>query len=117
MDSVIAYCGLVCTDCAAYVATQLGDRAALERVAAKWREEYNAPGMTAESIRCDGCLGSDGHKCGHCSECDVRACAMARAVANCAHCPDYGCQTIEGFLSFVPDARARLDGIRAALTA
>jgi hypothetical protein len=49
MDKMIAYCGLVCTDCPAYVATQANDRDALERVAAQWREEYNAPGLTVES--------------------------------------------------------------------
>jgi len=27
MDKIIAYCGLVCSDCPAYIATQAGDRA------------------------------------------------------------------------------------------
>jgi hypothetical protein len=115
MDSIIAYCGLVCTDCPAYVATQADDREALERVAIQWREEYGAPNITVESILCDGCLTDDGHKCSHCSECEMRACGMSRGVANCAHCPDYACQKLEGFFGFVPDARALLDGIRAGL--
>jgi hypothetical protein len=42
---------------------------------------------------------------------------MGRGVINCAHCPEYACATLEGFLGFVPEARARLDGIRAALGA
>ena len=29
MDKMIAYCGLVCTDCEAYIATQANDLAAL----------------------------------------------------------------------------------------
>ena len=37
MDKIIAYCGLVCSDCSAYVATQANDQEALERVAAQWR--------------------------------------------------------------------------------
>jgi hypothetical protein len=40
---------------------------------------------------------------------------MALNVANCAHCADYGCEKIEGFFGFVPEARATLDGIRAEL--
>lgn len=115
MAEMIAYCGLICTDCPAYIATQANDRVALEQVAAQWREEYNAPEITVESVTCDGCLGTAGRKCGHCSECDVRACAMARAVANCAYCDDYGCETIARFFGFVPDAQIRLDGIRARL--
>jgi hypothetical protein len=117
MDKMIAYCGLVCTDCPAYVATQADDRSALERVAAQWREEFDAPNITAGWVICDGCLGTAGHKCGHCSECDIRACAMALNVANCAHCADYACDRLEGFFGFVPDARTLLDGIRADLVA
>jgi hypothetical protein len=114
MERMIAYCGLVCTDCPGYIAAQANDRTELERVAAMWREEYNAPDITVESVICDGCT-VDGRKCGHWSECEIRACAMQRGMINCAHCTDYGCQIIEGFFSFVPEARATLDGIRAGL--
>ncbi|MBU0492351.1 MAG: DUF3795 domain-containing protein [Chloroflexi bacterium] len=115
MDQIIAYCGLVCTDCPAYIATQADDRAALERVAAQWREEYNAPNMTVESIICDGCLDDAGRKCGHCAECEIRACGVERGVVNCAYCADYACEKLEGFFGFVPAARIVLDGVRAAL--
>jgi hypothetical protein len=117
MDEIIAYCGLLCTDCPAYVATQANDRAALERVAAEWREEFNAPNITVESVMCDGCLTDDGYKCGHCAECEIRACGQERGVINCAYCADYACEKLQGFFSFVPDARTRLDGIRAGLAA
>lgn len=117
MNDMIAYCGLVCTECPAYIATQADDRAALERVAAQWREEFNAAGLTAESVICDGCLGTTGRKFGHCSECEIRACAMGRSVINCAHCDDYGCEIITGFFGFVPEARSRLDDIRTQLFA
>ena len=45
----------------------------------------------------------------------MRACGLERGVLNCAHCEDYACEKLEGFLGFVPDARAILDGIRAGL--
>jgi hypothetical protein len=117
MDKIIAYCGLVCTDCAAYIATQANDRAALEQVAAQWREEFNAPEITVEGILCDSCLTDVGRKCGHCFECQMRACAMGRGLLNCAHCADYACDKLQGFFGFVPQARATLDGIRAGLAA
>ena len=56
MDKLIAYCGLDCAKCPAYVATQSGDPAELERVAAEWREAFNMPDLTVESLICDGCL-------------------------------------------------------------
>ena len=115
MERMVAYCGLACTDCPAYIATQADDRAALERVAARWREEYDAPEITIESVICDGCLGDAGRKCSHRTECEIRACAVARSVANCAHCPDYACEKLEDFFGFVPDARATLDEVHRAL--
>ena len=117
MDKIIAYCGLVCTDCPAYIATQADDRAALERVAAQWREEFNAPNISVESVICDGCLTDEGRKCGHCFECEVRACGVEQGVANCAHCDKYACDKLETFFGFAPDARVTLDGIRARLVA
>jgi hypothetical protein len=115
MDRIIAYCGLVCTDCPAYIATQANDRAALARVAAQWREEYDAPDITVESVICDGCTTEGERKCSHWYECNIRICGTERGVVNCAYCDDYGCEEIEGFFSFVPDARARLDAIGQGL--
>jgi len=115
MDRIIAYCGLVCTDCPAYIATQANDQAALERVAARWREEYNAPNITVESVICDGCLETGERHCSHCAECDIRACGIERGVANCGHCDDYACAKLERFFGFVPDARAVLDEVRRSL--
>jgi hypothetical protein len=114
MSMMIAHCGLVCTDCPAYVATQAEDHAALERVAAQWREEFNAPNITVEAVACDGCL-TDGRKCSHCFECKIRACAMERAVTNCAHCSDYACDSLDEFFGLVPSAQATLDGVRTTL--
>ncbi|MCK4450756.1 MAG: DUF3795 domain-containing protein [Anaerolineae bacterium] len=115
MDKMIAYCGLVCTDCEAYIATQANDLAALEQMAVKAREEFNMPDLTVESAMCDGCLSNSERLCGYCFECQVRACGVERGVVNCAHCDDYACEKLAGFFGFVPDARATLDGIRQGL--
>ena len=115
MNRMIAYCGLVCSDCPAYIATQANDQAALLRVRDQWRQEYNAPDMAVDDVTCDGCL-VGGLKCSHCADCDIRACGVSRAVANCAHCADYAtCAKLERFFGFVPDAKAVLDQVRALL--
>ena len=115
MNKIVAYCGLVCSECPAYTATQANDRAALEQVAAQWREQYNAPDITVEGVICDGCLGTDGRHCAHCFECNIRACGMERGVENCAHCDDYACEKLEGFFRFAPQAKVSLEGIRQGL--
>lgn len=113
MEQMIAYCGLVCTDCDAYLATQADDRDALERMAKRAREEYGVPDATVESVMCDGCLAESDRLCGYCYECQVRACG----VVNCAHCDDYGCEKLVAFWNMAPAARTTLDAIRAGLTA
>jgi hypothetical protein len=116
MKEIIAYCGLVCSDCPAYVATQANDMAALEKVAAQWREQFNSPELTAESILCDGCLAGEGSRqIGYCAMCEIRACGMQKGVANCAHCSDYACEKVEAFFAHAPNARSVLDGIRSGL--
>jgi len=113
MDTIIARCGIVCSECEGYKATQANDREELERVAKKWSELFHAP-ITAEYVVCDGCLTTTGRMGGHLAECDIRACAIEHNVLNCAYCDEYGCAKITGFLAQVPEARQTLEKIRAS---
>jgi len=114
MEKMIAYCGLTCAECPAYVATKAGDEEALAKVAEQWSAEYNTQ-LTADDCRCDGCLSETGPWMSHCSECGIRACGVEKGVENCAHCDEYGCDKLTEFFGFVPDAKTTLDGIREAL--
>jgi hypothetical protein len=115
MDKMIAYCGLDCTQCPAYIATQADDWEALERTAAMWREQFNEPRITAESVVCDGCKGG-GRLSGYCGMCEILACAKERGLETCAPCADYdGCGKLATFHEHAPDAKATLDGLRAAV--
>ena len=114
MERIVAYCGLVCSECEAYLLTQANDTAGLERLAAKWRREYNAPDMTAANVMCDGCLvGERLNSYG--SMCPIRACGSERGVANCAHCADYACANLQQFFNIAPSARETLEEIRRTL--
>ena len=66
MATLIAACGLDCSQCESYQATQSNDLLALGAVVEKWSQEYHASGLTVENIQCDGCM-SAGHNVGHCS--------------------------------------------------
>jgi len=114
MERMIAYCGIVCTDCPAYIATQTNNRALLESTAKQWSEQFNVP-IPPEGILCDGCLAQSDRLCGHCYECTIRACGMQHKVANCGVCPDYGCEQIKAFLVQAPEAAKVLEQVRAGL--
>jgi hypothetical protein len=110
MDTMIAYCGLDCFQCEAYKATQAHDEAAKAEIANKWQQAFNAPGITAAFVTCDGCLNEQGHLGGHCLECDIRACGVARGVANCGHCSDRNtCGKLSEFFKMAPEAKVNLD--------
>ena len=116
MNPIIAFCGLNCSACEAYLATQANDRDAQERLVAKWKVEFNAPDMTIESVTCDGCLAFNGRLGGYCLQCPIRACGVERKVANCAYCADYGaCEKLAGFFAQAPAAKTTLDEIRRTL--
>lgn len=120
METIVAYCGLVCSECDAYVATQTNDLETLERLAQHAREELGVEDATAETTMCDGCLTESGRQIAYCATCEIRACGVERGVVNCAHCADYVhdgavCEKLEGFFTQVSDARRVLDEIRASL--
>jgi uncharacterized protein DUF3795 len=113
MSKMISRCGLVCTECPAYLATQANDEQKAKETAALWTKMYNTE-VKIEDVWCDGCL-VEGKKCVHCGECEIRACVIERKLDNCAHCADYGCDKISGFFQMVPDAKSTLDQIRKNL--
>ena len=114
MDKMIAYCGLVCTGCPAYLATLKDDDAERQRVAELWSKEFGGD-FKAEDINCDGCLSPGPRIFSHCNQCEIRKCGMGKGVENCAHCADYACDRLSGFLSSVPMARETLEGERKGL--
>ncbi len=118
-NQLLAICGLDCAACESRIATQANDQAALERIAAKWREEFHAPDITAASVMCDGCTAPGTRRSGYCSMCEIRACGTGRGVANCAYCGEYAsCEKLAAFLQMggpSSPAKANLETIRATL--
>lgn len=113
MSTILGACGLVCSECEAYKATQANDPDAIARTAAEWSKMFNAD-IKPEFVWCDGCLTAGARKCGHCAECDIRACVVGRGISNCGECVDYACGKITRFFEMAPDVKAKLDEIKAA---
>jgi hypothetical protein len=107
MGNLIAYCGLNCIECDAYIATQNNDQSLREKTAAEWSKGYNFT-FTPEMINCTGCKGS-GVQVGHCSECEIRNCAMTKNVVNCGACGEFTtCKKINDFIAQVPHVKNNL---------
>jgi Protein of unknown function (DUF3795) len=112
-ERLLGACGLVCSECDAFKATQAGDQAALAAVAAAWSKQFGAD-IPVESVSCDGCLTPGERKCGHCAECDIRACVAQHGYATCAQCSDFACDKLAEFLKMAGDGpREVLESLRA----
>jgi hypothetical protein len=109
---MVAYCGLICTDCDAYIATQAQDMEALARMAEKASAEMNME-LTVADAMCDGCRATTGRQIGYCQECAIRLCGLQHHIDTCAACDDYSCAEIEAFSPPGSEHRATLDDLRA----
>ena len=110
MKEMIAYCGLVCSKCPTFIATQNNDDIAREKTAAFLSEKYNL-NFKAEEINCDGCLSSGARLIGYCNTCEVRKCAITKSVENCSVCDDQPCEKLNKFHEFSPDAKASFESL------
>ena len=87
MRDIIAYCGLDCEKCDAYIATKNDDWALREKTAKLWSELNNVP-ILPEHINCDGCR-RDGKKTVFCeSLCPIRVCALEKGFETCGGCAE-----------------------------
>ena len=114
MEKMMAYCGLICTKCPAYIATQKDSDEERKKVAEMWSEEFKSE-IKFEDINCDGCLAEKGKLFGYCSQCKIRKCARVKNLENCAYCDDYPCERLNKFFGFAPEAKNKLDEIKQNL--
>ncbi|MFW5912563.1 MAG: DUF3795 domain-containing protein [Candidatus Hadarchaeota archaeon] len=108
MEDPIAYCGLNCTECPAYIAKQDDDEKLREKTAEFWSKEFG--NFHPEEINCDGCK-SDGELLKYCNECPIRSCATSSRLENCGHCADYPCDELAEHHENIKDAKETLDEI------
>ena len=104
MKKMIAYCGLDCEKCDAYLATLRDDQALREKTAKAWSELNHVP-ILPEHINCLGCR-ADGIKTVFCdSLCEIRQCALKKGVETCSDCEELEkCRTVGAILADNPEA-------------
>ena len=109
MKTMIAYCGLDCEKCDAYIATIQNDRNLREKTAKLWTE-LNGVEITPEMIHCEGCR-ANGVKTPYCeSLCPVRQCAMNRNMETCGSCAEINnCGKVGAIIGKNPEARKNLE--------
>lgn len=110
MSRMIAYCGLVCSNCPTFLATQNDDDIAREKTAAFYSEKFGF-NLKPEEINCDGCISEGGKLIGYCQSCEIRKCCREKALDSCTICDEQPCEKLIKFHEFSPDAKASFDAL------
>jgi hypothetical protein len=106
---MLAYCGIDCSACAAYMATQANDVKKLTHLVGEWfkgSQNYTI-------VMCDGCK-SESRIMQWCKECPTRLCARARTLESCALCRNYGCEKLLKVFEASQEAQTNLECLRRA---
>lgn len=108
---MIAYCGLDCSVCKVFKATQTNDIEWKKQIVKHWSDQGEIK-FTPDDATCHGCK-SDVIS-GFCRKlCQVKPCAEEKKVKTCAHCENYPCGKLKEFLTNEdPVAKKNLEEIR-----
>ncbi|MEJ5284807.1 MAG: DUF3795 domain-containing protein [Brevinematia bacterium] len=106
---MIAFCGLDCSKCPAYIATIKNDDNERKKVAKEWSQMFHAD-ITPDSVNCYGCKTEGKPRFYYCANmCEIRKCAVSKGVENCGKCKNYSCIMLEEFLKNAPVAKENLE--------
>jgi hypothetical protein len=119
MKEMISFCGLTCHKCPIYLATREQDTNKKHQmrveIAQAIYEIYKEKMEAKDVTDCDGCKTEKGRLFSGSTKCEIRKCAKAKGIENCAHCSEYACEKLEKFFATGPEAKAQLDMIRSRI--
>jgi len=110
---LIAFCGLKCDKCLAFIATKDDDNLKRKETAELWSKQFNTV-IKTEDINCEGCVSRNNVLFNHCTVCEIRKCGLSKGIMNCAYCTDYACDKLEDFFKLMPEAKNTLEVVRKA---
>jgi len=105
MEAILARCGYRCDLCLAYRPNVKANPGSQQSLSDGWHKYFGFR-IPAELIICDGCMAEDPQLIDR--ACPVRPCVIERALANCAQCPDYGCERLVERLVVYEEIAARI---------
>lgn len=104
MERIIAYCGIVCSECDVYLATVNNDENLKKELAKRYTTDEQI--ARPEDFYCEGCFNIKGEGC------KIRQCAYGKGHQNCAACSSYFCALLDGHFADSPQSKVVLDEIR-----
>jgi len=116
VETMMAYCGLVCDTCPIHLASLEPDEAIRARmkisIAEQCLQVYGIKLRPEDIDACDGCKSTSGRLFSGCLACKIRKCASMKQLENCAWCEEYPCDDLKAHFSLDPQSEIRLEKIR-----
>jgi hypothetical protein len=106
-----ACCGLDCSLCPTFLATQSDDDVARAKTAALYAKKFGLV-FQPEDINCDGCQTSGGRQIAYCRVFEIRECCPAKGLENCVDCDQQPCEPLIKFHEFSPEAKAFFEALK-----
>lgn len=111
MENMIAFCGIDCSECGTFKATQNDSDKEREKVAERWSSR--GAKVKKEDNNCFGCRSTGKPIFFYCeSNCTIRKCAVEKSFSACADCPDFGCEKLLRMFEYTPKAKENLMRLR-----
>jgi len=108
---MISYCGIDCSKCESYLATQANSDVERKKIAEQCLIQFNV-NIKPEQINCNGCK-SDDIKCLFAeSICEIRKCNIEKSHPYCAVCSEYKCEKLEKIIESAPVIGETLEALR-----
>jgi hypothetical protein len=106
----MAPCGINCSDCDAYKATQQDDAELRQKMADAYRKQFNKE-IDPADLNCDGCP-AEGRHISFCNKCEIRSCAAGKSYGTCAECIEFPCAKGSFIWTENSKSRATLENLR-----
>lgn len=110
---MVAFCGLDCYECGAFLATKENNNQKRAEVAQGWSRLFKVE-IKPKDINCDGCLSEGGRLFNYCKVCEIRKCGKGKGLKNCGYCSDYPCRKLDFIFSNAANAKNRLHKIKSS---
>jgi len=110
MSDMIAFCGLRCTKCPAFLATKNNDDELRAKTASMYAEKFGF-NLKPDEINCDGCHSEGERLISYCRTCDIRQCGREKGIENCTQCDEQPCEKLIRFHGFSPEAKASFEAL------
>jgi len=109
-NTLLAFCGVDCTNCEIFIATQENNFMLKEKIAKKISSSSYK--ITTDEINCYGCSGNQNIKFKFCNSCKIRECGIENKLNNCGECVKYPCCLLTKAFEMDQTNKIRLDKIK-----